>query len=178
MKPYVMPSDQELQRQLQKLIKQQQAEKAVQKKQQDLEAQLQKLEKQLEAQEAVRAKKRNAAPKKPTPATMVQSVSKVISGLYKNYPKDLDAALNTFGYEKQVPTKPAAKKTTLQQMMDKDFYEIKQTTRLLLRSPGTPRTSLVKTRNILEKVLEKAPMRYRADLTKLLVAVEVRLVKK
>jgi len=184
MKPFRTPSDQQLQRQLQKLIQQQKAKK-------DIEAQLQKVEKQLDALEAVQKAKKVAEKPKPKPkpaTTTLQSVSKAISNMYKNYPKDLDTALNTFGYQKQKPpsgsgsgggarTSPQKKKKTVQQMMDQDFREIKQTTRLFLRSPSTPRATLVKTRSVLEKVLQKVPARYHPDLTRLLVAVEARIVK-
>ena len=184
MKPFRTPSDQELQRQLQKLLQEQKATK-------DIEAQLRKVEKQLDALEAQEAQKQKAKkahavaekPKpRPKPTTTLQTVSKAISDLYKNYPKDLDAALNTFGYEKQQQSSSGGggakkKKTTIQQKMDQDFREIKQTTRLFLRSPRTPRATLVKTRNVLEKVLQKVPARYHPELTRLIVAVEARLIK-
>jgi hypothetical protein len=186
MKPFVTPSDQQLQRQLQKLIQQEKARQQ-QKAKKDIEAQLQKVEKQLDALESVQKAKKVAEKPKPKPATTtLQSVSKAISNMYKNYPKDLDTALNTFGYQKQKPpsgggggarTSPQKKKKTVQQMMDQDFRKIKQTTRLFLRSPSTPRATLVKTRSVLEKVLQKVPVRYHPDLTRLLVAVEARIVK-
>ena len=183
-------SDQELERQLQQLMRQQpqsaapspstldrqirqmQAQVQAQMEEQRAKRQLGRLEKRLEALKVV---------KTPSP-TMAKYVTDLLQYLYASFPVFTENILKNMGFSKTASL-PAAASTAPQRTkasqvvkaMDKNFREIKKTTEFLLAAKRPEKKALQHTKTILTQILRTAPPRYRTSLEGLRARVNAKL---
>lgn len=183
-------SDQQLQRQLQQLIRENQMPPAP-RSQQALQRQLRQLQAQAEAElveqqlarRLRRLKKTTPPPKKP-PATMAKYVTNLLGYLSASFPAFLDSVLKTLGYVKTVKRLPppavatparVPTATNIVRAMDNEFNGIRRTTQELIASSNATRAQVETTKTVLTNTLRTAPPRYRAPLQSLLRRVNRKL---
>ena len=184
-------SDQELERQLQQLMRQQ-PQSTVIPSSPTLDRQLRQMQAQVHAQmeeeramrQIKRLEKRMQAlkvVKTPSP-TMAKYVTDFLHYLYTSFPVFTENILKSMGFSKTAPVPVAAStaphRTKAAQVvgtMDKNFREIKKTTQELLLAKRVDKKALQNTKTILTTILKSAPARYRSSLESLRARVNAKL---